>query len=134
MSKIRLEVIQPTGKKIDSEFDHIVLPGVDGDFGISPDHTSLITQLRPGVAQCFINNDLNQVFAIHDGFVTVEKNHIIVLCENIEGKGEIDENRAKQALERAEQRLAQKQEGTDFRRAEYALQRAIARIHAVEGL
>ncbi len=134
MSKIRLEVIQPTGKKIDSEYDHIVLPGVDGDFGISPDHTSMITQLRPGVVQCFNGNDLASVFAIHDGFITVEQNHIIVLCETIEGKEEIDEARAKQARERAEKRLEHKQEGIDFRRAEFALQRAVARIHAVEGL
>ncbi len=134
MSKIRLEVIQPTGKKVDHEFDHIVLPGIEGDFGISPDHASMITQLRPGVVQCFNNNNMDDIFAIHDGFVTIEKNHVIVLCETIEGKGEIDESRAKQARDRAEKRLQTREQGTDFRRAEYALQRAVARIHAVEGI
>ncbi len=134
MSKIKLEVIQPTVKKVADEFEHIVLPGVEGDFGVSTEHTSLITQLRPGVIQCFNNSNLAQSFAIHDGFVTVEQNHIIVLCETIERKEEIDAERAKEARVRAEKRLENKETGTDFRRAEYALQRAVARIHAIEGL
>ena len=55
-----------------------------------------------------------------------------ILAETIEWPGEIDENRAKSAMERAEQRLQGKAPNTDLARAETALQRAIARIQVLK--
>ncbi|MBT4333726.1 MAG: ATP synthase F1 subunit epsilon [Candidatus Cloacimonetes bacterium] len=127
MSKIHIKVIQPTKIRIDEEYDHIIVPGVDGDFGISKDHTPFITKIRSGVLQLFQNDDCEE-YAIHDGFVTVENNSVKIVCDTIEKKDEIDIARAKASKERAEKRLKRSEEKVNFRRAEASLKKALIRL------
>jgi len=130
MSKVHLCILQPTQQKIDDEFDHIIIPGVDGDFGIYPGHTPFITKVRPGVIQVFKENSIEK-YSIHDGFVTVEDDKVNIVCEVIEKHSEIDVNRASKAKERAENRLKTGSEDIDFRRAEGSLKRATSRLEAI---
>jgi len=127
MSKIHIKVIQPTQIRIDAEYDHIIVPGVDGDFGISFDHTPFITRIRTGVLQLFQNENCEE-YAIHDGFVTVENNVVKIVCDTIERKDEIDIERAKASKERAEERLKSSKENINFRRAEASLKKALVRL------
>ncbi len=129
MAKLHLQVLQPVQKKIDAEFDHIIVPGVDGDFGIYEGHTAFITQIRSGVLQLF-NDASIEKYSIHDGFVTVENNQVNIVCEIIEKYSEIDESRANEAKDRAEKRLKNSEENIDFRRAEASLKRALSRLEA----
>ena len=70
--------------------------------------------------------------ALHAGFAEILPEGVTILAETIEWPGEIDENRAKSAMERAEHRLQDKAPNTDIARAETALQRAIARIQVIK--
>jgi len=132
MSKIHIKVIQPTQIRIDAEYDHIIVPGVDGDFGISSDHTPFITKIRTGILQLF-KNDISEDFAIHDGFVTVENNVVTIICDTIEKNDEIDIARAKASKERAEKRLKSSEENINFRRAEASLKKALVRLELNSG-
>jgi len=127
MAKIKLEVIKPTQYKIQDEFDHIIIPGVDGDFGVDQDHTAFITKIRPGLLQLYKGKKIVQ-YAIHDGFVTVEDNHVVIVCDTVEKSSEIDAKRAVSAKERAEKRLKTSGEEIDFRRAEFALKKSLIRL------
>ncbi len=129
MPKIRISIIQPTQTKIDNEYDHVIVPGVDGDFGVSAEHTPFITKLRPGIISLYTGKDIDK-YAVHDGFCTVENDHLKIVCETCEHSSEINLKRAEDAKLRAEKRIKKqvKEEETDFRRAENALKRAIARM------
>ncbi len=127
MNKIHIMVIQPTRVRIDKDYDHIIVPGVDGDFGISASHTPFITKIRSGVLQLFQNENCEE-FAIHDGFVTVENDIVKIVCDTIEKKDEIDIARAKASKERAEKRLKSSEEKVNFRRAEASLKKALIRL------
>jgi len=127
MSKIHIKVIQPNQIRIDKEYDHVIVPGVDGDFGISFDHTPFITKIRTGVLQLFQNENCEE-YAIHDGFVTVENNVITIVCDTIEKKDEIDIARAKASRERGPERLKSSKENINFRRAEASLKKALVRL------
>ena len=127
MSKINIQVIQPTQIKISGEYDHIIIPGVEGDFGVSSEHTPFITKLRPGILHLY-NDTKITVYAIHDGFVTVENNIIKIVCETIESSSEIKTKRAESSKERAEKRLKDSSAEIDFRRAEASLKRALVRL------
>lgn len=130
MDKIHIEIIQPSGKKLDSMIDSVIIPGSEGDFEVLPDHTPFITKIRPGTL--FVQTDNKDFkFAIHDGFVTVENNHIIIITETIENDNEIDLDRAEAAKKRAESRLSSGSKDIDFRRASVALHRALARINTI---
>lgn len=127
MAKIKLRIIKPNKIKVEGEYDHIIIPGVEGDFGVSTGHTPFITKIRPDILTLYQNKNTEQ-YSIHDGFVTVENDIVTILTERIESKEEIDIARAKKAKERAERRLKAKEEDVDFRRAEFALKRSLARI------
>jgi F-type H+-transporting ATPase subunit epsilon len=127
MSKITVEVMQPSQVKISGEYDHVIVPGVEGDFGVFQDHTPFITKVRPGILQLYNNNTVEK-YAIHDGFVTVENNVVKIVCEIIERDNEIDKNRAEAAKKRAEKRLRSSESDIDFRRAELALKKALVRL------
>lgn len=127
MTKIHIKVIQPTKIRIDKDYDHVIVPGVDGDFGISFDHTPFITKIRTGVLQLFQNENCEE-YALHDGFVTVENNIVTIVCDTIEKKDEIDIARAKASRERAEDRLKSSKENINFRRAEASLKKALVRL------
>jgi len=129
---LKLKVIQPTRTVIDTECEHVIIPGIDGDFGVSEDHTPFITKIRVGNLIVYYNNTKGvERFAIHDGFVTVENNVIRIVCEVIERSDEIDFKRAEQAKKRAEERMASSDTDIDYRRAESSLKRALSRIQAL---
>ncbi len=131
MSKVRLKIIQPSCIKIDKDFDSVIIPGVEGYFEVLYGHTPFLTKIAPGVLKA-INEDKADVFAIHDGFVTVENNTITIITELIERDNEIDMTRAENARIRAEKRLASlSSTDIDFRRVEIALRKAVSRIQTV---
>ncbi len=128
MDKIAVSIIQPHKTKVKGEFFHVIVPGVEGDFGIAPDHTPMITKIRPGLLYLYHDKSKAEKYAIHDGFVTVENNSVSIVCDIVECEDEIDIERAKRAKERAEKRMQSDKEDIDFRRADSALKRALTRI------
>ena len=100
---------------------------MDGELGILPDHTPLISRLQTGVLS-FRAGTERQLLHVSGGFVEVLPGHVSVLSDVAERPEEIDLERAQRARERAERRLATLGEDVDFRRAELKLQRAMIRI------
>lgn len=125
--KLTLEVITPERKVLSQAVDEVVVPGMDGELGILPDHTPLISRLQTGVLS-FRAGTERQLLHVSGGFVEVLPGHVSVLSDVAERPDEIDLERAQRARERAERRLATLGEDVDFRRAELKLQRAMIRI------
>ncbi len=125
--KLTLEVITPERKVLSQVVDEVVVPGMDGELGILPDHTPLISRLQTGVLSFRTGTD-RQLLHVSGGFVEVLPGHVSVLSDVAERPEEIDLERAQRARERAERRLATLGEDVDFRRAELKLQRAMIRI------
>lgn len=124
-------VVSPEGNVIKEEIEFVVLPGVDGELGILPNHAPLIAALDPGVVH-YTAKGKKIKLAISGGFVEVSENKATVLADTAEFGDQIDLQRAQAAKERAEKRLASKSADTDLKRAEYALHRAIARLNAAD--
>ena len=74
-------------------------------------------------------NDEEEIFAISGGFLQFNKNEGMILADAIEGKKDIDLERAKKSMERAKARLEKKDSDTNLKRAQLSLERAINRIH-----
>lgn len=125
-------VVSPEGNVLKEEIEFVVLPGIDGELGILPNHAPLIAALETGVITYTVNGKKKKA-AISGGFVEVSENKATVLADTAEVAEAIDVERALAAKERAEKRLAQKSPDTDMKRAEYALRRAIARLNAADG-
>ena len=75
------ELITPSKNLISDEFDMVVVPGEEGDFGVLPHHSNLISQIRPGVLNIYKNNKIDKSFFLYSGFAEVSNNKLIVLSE-----------------------------------------------------
>ena len=75
------ELITPSKNLISEEFDMVVVPGEEGDFGVLPHHSNLISQIRPGVLNTYKNNKIDKSFFIYSGFAEVSNNKLNVLSE-----------------------------------------------------
>lgn len=128
----KLQIISPDRIFFDEDVNMVELTTTEGDLGILKDHIPLTAITVPGVLTIHQNGSTRQA-AVHDGFVEILKNKVIVLAEASEWPEEIDVNRAKEAKIRAERRL-RGEDGSEInaQRAEAALRKALIRIEMAE--
>ncbi len=127
---IMLEVVTPDQSVVSDEAQIVVAPGAYGEFGVLIGHTSFLTSLKTGILRYKDQGGGERIVFVNGGFAEVLPNKVTILAESAERRRDIDVERAKAALKRAEDRLrgASKTEDIDFSRVQVALQRAIARI------
>ncbi|MBH5320569.1 F0F1 ATP synthase subunit epsilon [Paenibacillus sp. GSMTC-2017] len=129
MSTFLVEIVTPERKVYEETANMVSVRGVEGELGILPNHIPLVTALR--IAPVTIKRDgVVDIVAVNGGFIEVRKDKIVILAESAELAKDINIERAEAAKQRAEQRLAAKQQDqVDFRRAELSLQRAMNRLN-----
>lgn len=126
--KIKLELVTPYKQVLSEDVDEVTAPGTIGEFGVLPGHTSLLTTLKVGE---LVYKQGNQAFhvAVNWGYVEVEDDTMTVLVETAEPADEIDLERAKAAIGRAEEALKTLDpEDKKFKVMECALERALIRV------
>ena len=129
-----LSIVTPGKIFYEEEVSSLIAPGVEGYLGVLTDHAPLITSLVPGKLTVKKDSKNTEVIlAISGGFLEVLKNKVVILADAVEFDGEIDLERAKKALERANQRLKSKEKEIDIPRALAAFKRAQNRIAIWEG-
>lgn len=127
---ITLEVVTPDKSVVSEEAQIVMAPGEYGEFGVLIGHTSFLTTLKTGMVRYKDSGGNERVVFVSGGFSEVLPSKVTILAESAERRRDIDVERAKAAMKRAEERLAQatEREDIDFRRARVALQRAITRM------
>ncbi len=126
---MHLTIVTPRKEVLSRDVDSVTLPGALGEMTLLPGHASLMSVLDVGVARWVAGGE-NHELALNRGFAEVLKDNVRVLVETCEGCGEIDVDRARKALARAQGRLAgaSRDPSIDVARAEYAMKRALARL------
>ncbi|MGA8178748.1 MAG: F0F1 ATP synthase subunit epsilon [Desulfobacterales bacterium] len=130
---IKLEVVTPEKYVVDEEVQIAVAPGSLGEFGVLIGHTPFLTTLKTGVMHYTDATGAEKYLFISGGFAEALPDKVTVLAESAERRKDIDVDRAKAAMERAQERLAQSQsEDIDFNRAKAAMERALHRVRLAE--
>lgn len=148
----QLVIVTPERKLLSENVVDVTLPGAGGELGVLPGHAPLITELGIGqltycpkypserlpstagetAEQRYHHERLH--LAILRGFAEILGDRVTVLAETAELPEEIDIERAKAALERAEKRIATGMSASemDWDRATASLQRALVRLKVAE--
>jgi len=132
---IQLVIVTPERQLLSERVVEVTLPGADGELGVLPGHAPLITELGIGELRYrTAGGTMSHPIAVIRGFAEVLQDRVTVLAETAERAEEIDIERAKAALERAEKRIAAGAGATDidWDRATAALQRAMVRLKVAE--
>jgi F-type H+-transporting ATPase subunit epsilon len=96
--KIEFELVAPERLLIEGEFDMIVLPGENGDFGVLPRHAPLISTLRPGTIVIFEDGQITSRIFVAAGFAEVMAERLTVMAEQASPIEEIDRAEVQQAI------------------------------------
>ena len=110
--QIRLEVVTPSGAKVNEDVDIVNAPGYGGDFGVLANHAPFLSTIKIGTLT-YESGNKRESLMVSGGFCEVSNNKITFLVESAEKGSEIDVERAMRAKERAEKRLAQAAQQAD---------------------
>ena len=126
-----LEVATPERLLVRESVDEVQVPGKDGYMGILPGHAALLGQLGTGFLS-YSAGGIKRFLSIRGGFVEVLPDHVRVLANAAERAEDIDVQRARDELKRAEEESVNPSVGVDPAVALEALAWAQARVQAAE--
>ena len=128
MAVMKLEIV--TGERLvySGDVEVLVAPGIEGELGILPHHAPLLTMLQPGEIRIVVDGQ-EEYMVISGGFLEVLANTVTILADTAERADEIDEERAQEAVKRAQERLTGQLAADDLERALASIRRAQARVH-----
>lgn len=126
-STFRLEIVTPDRKFFEDDVDMAVVRTSEGDLGILKNHMSLVSPLAIGTVKIKKDGVYTEA-ACAGGFVQVRQDKTTIITDSAEWPEEIDVERAKRAVDRAEERMKNAHAGVDVIRAQLALERALNRL------
>lgn len=126
---MHLKIITHEKIVFDEQVEEIYTKGTDGEFGILKGHVPIMAALDIGVTKV-IQNGEEKFFTTMGGVFQFKNEEALILTTTAERGDEIDVTRAKEALNRAQARLADSEAEIDAKRAEAAIARAMARLKA----
>ncbi len=129
---IRLEVVTPEKSVVSESVQIVMAPGSMGEFGVLSGHTPFLTTLKTGALKYKDESGRERFVFVSSGFAEALPDRVTVLAESAERRKDIDLQRAKSAVERAEKRLQSGDKDVDYIRAKAALLRAISRIQLAQ--
>lgn len=131
---VRLEIVTPEKIVVSEDAQIVMAPGVLGEFGVLTGHTPFLTALKAGAVRYTDDKGGEHLVFVSGGFAEALPDRVTILAESAERRRDIDVERARAALERAQKRLNEQRskEEFDFVRAQAALQRAMMRLKVTE--
>ena len=127
---LRVELVSPERIVYEGEAELVIARTTDGEIGFQPGHVPFVGNLVSSVIRIALSDGGVQRIAVHSGFVEVSDNHVALLSDVAELAEDIDTDRARNALDRANELLAGDSENEE---AVMALQRAEVRLLAADG-
>jgi F-type H+-transporting ATPase subunit epsilon len=101
---LQLDVITPERRLLSEQVDSVTVPGLNGELGILPGHTPLISQLKTGVL-AFTRGAETRRLLVSGGFVEINDDRVSVLADLAEFPEEVDTARARLERDEAERQL-----------------------------
>ena len=132
---IHVDVVSAEESIYSGEAEFVVLPGVMGELGVYPKHTPLITQIKPGEVRIKVPGQAEeQIVFVQGGYLEIQPDIVTVLSDTAIRAKDLDEAKALQAKQAAEQAMQNKASKEDVARAEAELAGAVAQLAAIRRL
>ena len=132
---IHVDVVSAEESIYSGEAEFVVLPGEEGELGIYPRHTPLITRIKPGTVRIQpAGGGEEQLIFVAGGILEVQPNLITVLADTAIRGRDLDEAKATEAHKRAQENLANRTSKMEYAEALAELAQAAAQIAAIRKL
>jgi F-type H+-transporting ATPase subunit epsilon len=132
---IHVDVVSAEESIFAGEAEFVVLPGEAGELGIYPRHTPLITRIRPGSVRIKLPGEAEeQLIFVAGGILEVQPNVITVLADTAIRGQDLDEAKAREALQRAEEARRNAKDKEELATVEGELASLAAQLAAIRRL
>ncbi|VGM96156.1 F-ATPase epsilon subunit [uncultured Avibacterium sp.] len=132
MATLNLTVVSAEESIFTGQVKSIQATGIEGELGILPGHTPLLTAIKPGIVKLTLENDNEEVIYVSGGFLEVQPNVVTVLADvAIRGK-ELDGDRILEAKRRAEQNIVSSAKDANYEMLASQLAKELAKLRAYE--
>ena len=132
MNKLKVSILSAENPIFDGEANVVCASSEMGDIGIYPQHAPLLARLKPGQVRLQSEGQEDQYFYVSGGIIEVKPDGVTVLADTILRGADLDEAKAREAKQRAEQSLKSKLSEQDEAAALARLAEAAAQLHMIE--
>lgn len=131
MTPFTLKIIASASTFYQGDCESLILPTSDGQYGILAYHEPVVVAIRMGEMRFQVGGEWRDV-VIGDGFARVRNNSVTILADSAERPEDVDENRAREAMQRAQERLQHQASMREYYDNKIALGRAMTRLRAAQ--
>src|SRR5690349_20418060 len=125
--KLPFALVSPERELFNGEVDHVVVPGSEGEFGVSPHHAPVMAVIKPGALRIFNDGALRKVF-VNGGFADVTPEGLTVLAEEAVDLADVDAAKLDADLQDAREDLRD----ASGEAQRHAAERAVARLETMK--
>ena len=125
---LRLEIVTPETKAYSEDVEMVVLPGMDGELGVYPQHVPVLTTLKPGELRVYKGGQETSL-AVGEGFAEITADSISVLTDMALESTAIDESAAEAAVARAQAAMKDDLGAEEVAAVQASLQKALAQLN-----
>jgi F-type H+-transporting ATPase subunit epsilon len=125
---LRLEIVTPETKAYSEDVEMVVLPGLDGELGVYPQHVPVLTTLKPGELRVYKGGQETSL-AVGEGFAEITADSISVLTDMALESTAIDESAAEAAVARARAAMKEDLGAEEVAAVQASLQKALAQLN-----
>jgi F-type H+-transporting ATPase subunit epsilon len=129
--QLQFDLVSPERLLLSEPVDQVIVPGTEGDFGALPEHSNLISLIRPGVLYVYKGGSAPERIFVGGGFAEVTATSLTVLAEQAVPVAEIDRGAAERAIADAREDVEDAKDETAKAIAQAELKVAEARLAAV---
>ena len=127
-----LDVVSAEKQLFNGRAKMIQVTGSQGELGIYPKHTPLLTIIVPGMVRIIKEDDEEEVIYLSGGMLEVQPNTVTVLADTAIRGVDLDQAKAEEAKHRAEKQIFNRHGDMDFTQAASDLAKAIAQLRVIE--
>ncbi|MCL4747400.1 MAG: F0F1 ATP synthase subunit epsilon [Burkholderiaceae bacterium] len=129
---IHVDVVSAESSIFEGEAEFVTLPGEEGELGIYPQHTPLLTRIKPGAVRIKLaGRDEEEFVFVAGGILEVQPNRVTVLADTAIRGHDLDEAKASAAQKAAEEAMANAKSDIDFALAQSEFAIMAAQIAAL---
>ncbi|TLU65350.1 F0F1 ATP synthase subunit epsilon [Thalassotalea litorea] len=129
---VHLDVVSAEENLFSGRVESLQISGSEGELGIMPGHAPLLTTLKPGMARIVKQHGDEEVIYLSGGMLEVQPGSVTVLADVAVRGGDLDEQAALEAKQRAEEHISNASADVDYAEVAAELARAVAQLRVIQ--
>ncbi|WP_250656043.1 F0F1 ATP synthase subunit epsilon [Alkalimarinus coralli] len=131
---VHCDIVSAEEEIFSGRVEMVIAAGLEGDLGVAPGHTPLLSALKPGPIRVIKQGGEEEVFYVSGGYLEVQPNIVTILSDSAQRAADMDEAAALEAKQEAEKALANQSGDFDYSKAATQLAEAAARLRTIQQL